>query len=216
MPFAVEFHGNAEPERRGPSLSLEGIQDLGVALTRLIARMAITGSPLPPIGIREPHGDVPLDEHDGLALAIAIADFGVMPRRMDYAEGSPYRRLRELVERVLGVQHIHLQIREDERFCSIEHRIAEFAEALAVYELAFSQSPNLSFASFVKMLGGAKRVFSTRAISGTLLGGGAAAAAFQLGVHANAGLALEIAAGSAGAYILLKFGLAFGRRLDAW
>lgn len=215
-PFEVEFHKQlpwaAELESI-PSVSGEPLAD-GLALARYSVRIALTGSALPPITIMigpgEPAPLAPADLHD---LAFLIASFGPMPSEVDYSDASRYLLLRAAIEERLGLTHIHLGLRGGRRQRELEDAIEQIAPTLADYSLAFAQSPEIGLLKFAELIQRGGRIFTFSGGADRLLGGAAVVSAYQLATGAPV-LAIQLAAGGAAAYVVLKFGHAVGRKVE--
>lgn len=216
-PIELEFHRNprwSDLLRTGRTLLVSDEAVAGHALIRLTARIALTGAMLPPLSIlRGREEPVLLDDNDVFSLSLAIAKFGPVPATEDYTAGSRYLELRSVVERSLGVQHIHLGIRENERWSRVEGRIESLSRQLGEYSIALSESPELSFQKFVELISRNKRIFGLASSTNTLLSATALGSAYQV-VLGQPVLAVELAAAGASAYIVLKFGAAVGKKIE--
>jgi hypothetical protein len=182
---------------------------------RLISRLALTGNPIPPLGIASgPGGVLPLDMNDIFRLGLSLSGLEKFPTRQEYDDGSAYLRARAIVEGSLNVSHIHLEIREGEEREAAENAIVSLSQLLGSYEIAYGRSPQLGFVKFVELLEKNRKVFAFPAAGNLLLGTTAIGAAYQIAILANPVLAIQLAAGGAAAYVLIKFGAAVGKRLD--
>lgn len=216
-PIEVEFH--KEPQWASALdgvgiVSRESMVD-GLALARYSSRTALTGSALPAITIMQGPGEpAPLAPSDLLDLSFLVASFGRIPTKTDYSDGSRYLALRTAIEARLGLQHIQLGVRGGERQIELETAVEQVAMRLAEHSLAFSQSPELGFLKFVELIKKGGRVFTFSAGADTLLGATALASAYQLAMFSNPVIAVQLAAGGAAAYVVLKFGGAVGKKVE--
>lgn len=143
----------------------------GLSLARYSARVALTGSPVPAITIMEGPGEpAPLAAPDLLDLAFLVASFGRVPTAADHSEGSRYLALRAAIEQRLDLRHIHLGVRGGERQVELENAVEKVAMRLAEHSLAFSQSAELAFGTFVELINKGRRIFTFSAGADTLLG----------------------------------------------
>ncbi len=216
-PIEVEFHKEPRWAVELGDIGIVSRESLvdGLALARYSSRTALTGSALPAMTIMQPPGEpAPLAPSDLLDLSLLVASFGRMPTEMDYSDGSRYLALRAAIEARLGLQHIHLGIRGGERQIELETAVEQVAMRLAEHSLAFSQSPDLGFLKFVDLIKKGGRVFTFSAGADTLLGASALASAYQLAMLSNPVVAIQLAAGGAAAYVVLKFGRAVGKKID--
>jgi hypothetical protein len=216
-PIEVEFHKEPRWRAELEGISIASREPLvdGLALARYSARIALTGSALPAITIMQGPGEhAPLAPPDLLDLAFLVASFGRLPTEMDYSEGSRYLALRAAIEQRLDLQHIHLGVRGGERQMELESAVEQIALRLAEHSLAFSQSPELGFLKFAELIKKGGRIFTFSAGADALLGASALASAYQLAMLSNPVIAVQLAAGGATAYVVLKFGGAVGRKVE--
>lgn len=213
----VEFHKEPWWAVKLESISIASREPLvdGLALARYSARIALTGSALPAITIMQGPGEpTPLTPPDLLDLAMLVASFGRLPTETDYSEGSRYLALRAAIEQRLDLQHIHLGVRGGERQMELENAVEQIALRLAEHSLPISQSPDLGFLKFVELIKKGERIFTFSAGADALLGSSALASAYQLAMLSNPVIAVQLAAGGAIAYVVLKFGEAVGKKVE--
>jgi hypothetical protein len=217
FPIEVEFHKEPRWAAELEEISIASREPLvdGLALARYSARVALTGSALPALTIMSAPGEpTPLTTPDLLDLAFLVAAFGRVPTEEDYSEGSRYLAFRAAIERRLELKHIHLAVRGGERQIELENAVEEIALRLAEHSLAFSKSPEIGFARFIDVISKNSKIFSFRQGTDILLGATALGSAYQLAIMSSPVVAVQLAAGGASAYLVLKFGRAVGNKVE--
>lgn len=182
-------------------------------ILRLVSRIAVTGELFPPLSVNRGEGPVPLSARDALRLGLDLSRFERFPTTQDYEEGSEYRAVRDRIEEILELEHIHLEIRGGGRREQEEERIMAFNKTIADYQIAYSMSPQLGFAPFIELLKKNKGVFAFPKSGNLLLGASALGAAYQIAIMTNPILAIQLAAGGAAAFVILSFGAAMGQEM---
>lgn len=184
----------------------------GYTLTRLTARIALTGAMLPPLSMFEGPGQPTiLYRNDVFSLALAIAQFGTIPK--DYSDRDRYAAFESVVQRSIGQQPIYVDLPRGNRWLQVEDRVESLSQHLGEYSIALAGSPELSFQKFIELVGRNKRIFGFASGANTLLGATALASAYQV-VLGQPLLAIELATAGAAAYVVIKFGAAVGRKVE--